>query len=87
MVEEVIKITNQTGIHARPASLIVQKTNEFDAEIFIIKDNKEVNAKSIMGIMSLGISQSTEIKIRARGAEEEKAINELKRLIKDKINK
>lgn len=86
MKEEIIEITNRTGIHARPASLIVQKASEFDAQILIIKDNKEANAKSIMGIMSLGISQSTKITIKTDGPDEEQAIKELKKLIKENIN-
>lgn len=86
MQKEIIEVTNRTGIHARPASLIVQKSNEFESGIFIIKDNKEVNAKSIMGIMSLGISQSTEITIKTEGVDEEEAMTELKELIKDSIN-
>ena len=86
MKEKVIEITNRTGIHARPASLIVQKASEFDSEVSIIKDNKEINAKSIMGIMSLGISQSTKIKLKAEGSDEEEVINELEDLITNKIN-
>ncbi|MBM7555965.1 HPr family phosphocarrier protein [Halanaerobacter jeridensis] len=86
MKEEIIEITNRTGIHARPASLIVQKASEFDAEVLIINDNKEANAKSIMGIMSLGISQSTKITIRIEGSDEEQALKELKKLIEENIN-
>ncbi|MFO7820277.1 MAG: HPr family phosphocarrier protein [Halanaerobacter sp.] len=86
MQKEMVEITNRTGIHARPASLIVQKSNEFESSIFIIKDDKEVNAKSIMGIMSLGISQSTKITIKTEGADEEEAMIKLKELIEKKIN-
>ena len=86
MKEKIIEITNRTGIHARPASLIVQKASEFEAKVSIIKENKEINAKSIMGIMSLGISQSTKITIRTEGPDEEQAINELENLITNNIN-
>lgn len=81
MEEKRVKIENETGIHARPASMIVQKANSFESDILILKDNTEANAKSIMGIMSLGISQSTEIIIRAEGEDETKAVEEITELI------
>ena len=86
MKEKVIEITNRTGIHARPASLIVQKASEFDSEVSIVKDNKQINAKSIMGVMSLGISQSTKITLKAEGPDEEEVINQLEDLIINNIN-
>ncbi len=81
MEEKKVKIKNQTGIHARPASMIVQKANNFSSDIFISKDNREANAKSIMGIMSLGISQSTKVTIKAKGEDEKKAVEEIVALI------
>jgi len=79
--EKRVKIKNKTGIHARPASMIVQKANDFASDILILKDNTEANAKSIMGIMSLGISQSTEIIVRAEGEDEIEAVEEIISLI------
>ncbi len=81
MEEKRVKIKNKTGIHARPASMIVQKANDFASDILILKDNTEANAKSIMGIMSLGISQSTEIIVRAEGEDEIEAVEEIISLI------
>ncbi|WP_027339885.1 HPr family phosphocarrier protein [Halonatronum saccharophilum] len=81
MTEKVAKIKNQSGIHARPASMIVQEANKYGAEVKIVKDGSEVNAKSIMGIMSLGVSQSTEVTIKAEGADADAAVDALVELI------
>ncbi|TDX59132.1 HPr family phosphocarrier protein [Orenia marismortui] len=81
MVEKKVTINNETGIHARPASMIVQEANKYGADIKIAKDANEVNAKSIMGIMSLGISKSTEITVKAEGADAEEAVDALVDLV------
>ncbi|WP_018248235.1 HPr family phosphocarrier protein [Orenia marismortui] len=81
MVEKKVTINNETGIHARPASMIVQEANKYGADIKIAKDANEVNAKSIMGIMSLGISKSTEITVKAEGADAEEAVDALVELV------
>ncbi|OCL26196.1 phosphocarrier protein HPr [Orenia metallireducens] len=81
MVEKKVVIKNDTGIHARPASLIVQKANEFTSDITLGKDGQDVNAKSIMGIMSLGVSKSTEVTIKAEGADAAAAVDALVDLI------
>jgi len=83
MVEKKVVIKNDTGIHARPASLIVQKANGFKSDISLGKDGQEVNAKSIMGIMSLGVSKSTEVTIKAEGADEEAAVDAIVELIEN----
>ncbi|AGB41399.1 phosphotransferase system HPr (HPr) family protein [Halobacteroides halobius DSM 5150] len=83
MKKSVVMVNNETGIHARPASMIVQEANNFDSEVFIVKDDKEVSAKSIMGIMSLGVNQSTEVTIKAEGSDEEEAVQALVDLIED----
>ena len=77
LFEEKVIIKNKTGLHARPASKFVQKASQFKSEITIILDEDEVNAKSIMGVMSLGIAKDTEIKIKAEGQDAEAALNEL----------
>ncbi len=77
LFEEKVTIKNKTGLHARPASKFVQKASQFNSEITIISDEDEVNAKSIMGVMSLGIAKDTEIKIKAEGGDAEKALSEL----------
>jgi catabolite repression HPr-like protein len=71
----------KTGLHARPAALFVQEANKFSSEVFVEKDDKKVNAKSIMGIMSLAISTNTEIYISAEGSDEEQALDALVALV------
>ena len=75
--EKKVKINNETGLHARPASQLVNRAGKFDSKIEIVLDNKEVNAKSIMGIMSLGISKDDEITLRADGDDAEAAVSAL----------
>lgn len=77
MVEMIVKITNPTGLHARPAALFVQIAGKFISSVWIAKDDKKVNAKSIMGLMSLAISQGTEVMIGAEGEDEQLAVKEL----------
>ncbi len=81
MVEKKVIVNLQTGLHARPAAMFVQVANKFASEIFVLKDTKKVNAKSIMGIMSLAVSKGTEITIQADGPDEEEAVNALAELV------
>ncbi len=81
MVSKKVKVENETGIHARPASLFVQEANKYGAEIKLEKEGNEVNAKSIMGIMSLGINQGSEITIKAEGDDAQQAIDGLVELV------
>jgi phosphocarrier protein len=83
--EKNVTIINETGLHARPASQFVKKAGKFKSEIQIVFEDKEVNAKSIMGVMSLGIGQGKEITIKAVGEDEEEAINELEDFIKTEM--
>ena len=83
--EKNVTIINETGLHARPASQFVQKAGKFKSEIQIVFEEKEVNAKSIMGVMSLGIGQGKEITLRAEGVDEVEAINELENFIKTEM--
>ncbi|EDW22228.1 HPr family phosphocarrier protein [Bacillus sp. FSL K6-4563] len=77
MVEKTVTIQLKTGLQARPAALFVQEANRFGAEIFLEKDGKRVNAKSIMGLMSLAISSGITVKLIADGADEQEAIDAL----------
>ncbi|SDC29869.1 MULTISPECIES: HPr family phosphocarrier protein [unclassified Candidatus Frackibacter] len=81
MVEREVIVKNETGIHARPASLLVQTANEFEADIKLIKEDEEANAKSIMGVMSLAVSADNQIIIKAEGVEEEEAVEAIVELI------
>jgi len=77
MVERATKICNPTGLYARPAALFVQTAGKFTSSIWISKGEKRVNAKSIMGLMSLAASQGVEVAIGAEGEDEHLAVKEL----------
>ncbi|MDR3146110.1 MAG: HPr family phosphocarrier protein [Treponema sp.] len=85
MVEQTVKIQNRAGIHARPAALIVQTTKDFKSVIHLEKDNDRINAKSIMGIITLMASYGTEIRIIAEGEDEQMAVDTLVRLFNSKF--
>ncbi|RWR12215.1 phosphocarrier protein HPr [Siminovitchia fortis] len=73
-MEKTFKVIDSTGIHARPAAVLVQTAGKFESEITIKFNAKTANLKSIMGVMSLGIPQHAEIRIAASGPDEQKAI-------------
>lgn len=77
MLEKQVKVKLKTGLQARPAALFVQEANRFSSEIFLEKDGKKVNAKSIMGLMSLAISSGSEVALIANGSDEQEAIEAL----------
>lgn len=79
-VREVL-VKNQVGLHARPATFFIQKANEFKASIWIEKEERRVNAKSLLGILSLGIVGGTNVKIIADGADERAAVDALVDLV------
>ncbi len=83
MVERTFTVIADTGIHARPATLLVQAASKFDSEISLEYKEKKVNLKSIMGVMSLGIGKGAEIKITAEGSDEESAIQAIEELMKN----
>lgn len=82
MYSKEVVIKNQVGLHARPATYFIQKANEFKDEIKVTKDEREVNAKSLLGVLSLGITRGSSIKLSANGETEEEAVNALVELIK-----
>lgn len=77
MVEKKVIVRLSTGLQARPAALFVQAANRFRSDIYIEKDGKLVNAKSIMGVMSLAVTSGSEICIRANGSDAEQAVESL----------
>ncbi|WP_066065613.1 HPr family phosphocarrier protein [Neobacillus soli] len=81
MKEKQVEVKLKTGLQARPAALFVQEANRFSADIFLEKDGKKVNAKSIMGLMSLAVGSGVVINIVADGSDEETAINALTEFI------
>ena len=85
MFSKEITILNATGLHARPASMFVQEAGKFKSDIYVIKEGKKINAKSIMGIMAGGIAKGTQVTIEAAGDDEEQAVETLVALIESKF--
>ncbi len=81
MFSKEVEVQNQVGLHARPATFFIQKANEFKSSIWVEKDERKVNAKSLLGVLSLGITKGTTINIIADGADEEEAVVTLVNLI------
>ena len=81
MITKEAVINNQEGLHARPAVFFIQKANEFKSSIWIEKDERRVNAKSLLGVLSLGIVKGTTVTLVADGADEQEAIDTLTALI------
>ena len=78
-----IKIINKLGLHARASAKLTQVANQFESDIWIEKNDKKVNAKSIMGIMMLAASQGDDIKISTEGVDEKEALDSISALIND----
>jgi len=76
-----VMVQNQVGLHARPATFFIQKANEFKSSVWVEKEERRVNAKSLLGVISLGIMGGTQIRIIAGGVDEEKAVDELVKLV------
>ena len=81
MFSREIQVNNQVGLHARPATFFIQKANEFKCSIWVEKDERRVNAKSLLGVLSLGIIKGTTITLLADGADEKEAVDALCDLI------
>ena len=81
MISKEVLINNQVGLHARPATFFIQKANEFKSSIWVEKDERRVNAKSLLGVRSLGIVKGTTITLIADGSDQEEAIETLSKLI------
>lgn len=74
-------VNNQVGLHARPATFFIQKANEFKSSIWVEREERRVNAKSLLGVLSLGIAKGTSINLIADGADEVEAVEALVELI------
>lgn len=85
MVEKTVEVNLRTGLQARPAALFVQEANRFNSNIFLEKDDKKVNAKSIMGVMSLAVRTGASVKLLAEGADEEEAAESLTEFMKKEM--
>ena len=80
-----VTILNRAGIHARPASLIVQTAQKYESSVWIEKENAKINAKSIMNILTLGATYQTQLKVAAEGPDESEAVAELASLFDSKF--
>ena len=80
-VKKDVLVQNQVGLHARPATFFIQKANEFKSSIWVEKDERRVNAKSLLGVLSLGIVGGTSIDIIADGSDEQEAADSLVALV------
>jgi len=85
MTEKLVTIKNRAGIHARPAAMLVQTAGRFAARVYLEKDGERINGKSIMGIITLGATYNTPIRIIADGADEREAVDALVRLFENKF--
>lgn len=80
-VKKDVLVQNQVGLHARPATFFIQKANEFKSSIWVEKDERRVNAKSLLGVLSLSIVGGTSIDIIADGSDEQEAVDSLVALV------
>ena len=85
MFEKKITIENRAGIHARPAALLVQTTKNFQSNVYLEKGSDRINAKSIMGIITLGAAYGAELTIIAEGEDEREAVEAIARLFETKF--
>ena len=85
MVERMVTIKNRAGMHARPAALLVKTASSFTSQVYIEKDSERVNGKSIMGVITLGATFNTPLKIIANGPDEAEAVEALARLFENRF--
>lgn len=86
MISRSVTINNRTGLHARPATFFIQKANTYNCSIWVEKEDCRVNAKSLLGVLSLGITQGTNITLIADGPDEAKAVAGLVELCEGGFN-
>lgn len=85
MTEKILTVRNRAGIHARPAALIAQTANKFSCEVTMIKDDAEVNAKSIMGVITMAAAYNTNITLRTDGDDEVQCADAIAQLFDKKF--
>ena len=86
MFTKEVKVTNQVRLYARPATFFIQKANEFKSTILVEKDERRVNAKSLLGILSLGITKDSQIILTADGPDAEEAVTALVNLVTSNLS-
>lgn len=85
MIEKTLTIRNRAGIHARPASLIAQLANKFSCEVTLIRDDVAINAKSIMGVITMAAGYNTTLTLQADGPDEKEAADAFEQLFESKF--
>lgn len=85
MKEITVKIKNKAGLHARPSSMIVKVASNYECEVYLGTKNNMINAKSIMGVMTLGAGFGTELLLRTEGEDEQQALEEIQSLFENKF--
>jgi phosphocarrier protein HPr len=85
MTEAEFEITNSQGLHARPATALVRLTSKFSSDIFLIRGDKRINAKSILGILVLAAEKGASLKVQANGKDEKEAVKAIVKLAEDKF--
>lgn len=85
MESRTFTVTADTGVHARPATLLVNQAGQFESEIELQYNDKTVNLKSIMGVMSLGIPKGAEIRITATGSDEDSAMKSITEIVEEHL--
>ncbi len=85
MAAKTVKVKNKTGIHARPASMLVDAAQDFESKISLVYDGQEVNAKSVMGVMSLAVTHDTRVTLKAEGPDAQEALATLEKIIDNKF--
>lgn len=85
MIEKILIVKNRAGIHARPAALIAQTANKYACEVIITHDETSVNAKSIMGIITMAAGYNTSLTVKAEGIDEQEAVQALEALFDSKF--
>ena len=81
MYSKEVTVQSQVGLHARPATFFIQKANEYASNIWIEKEERKVNAKSLLGVLSLGIAKGTSVILSAEGSDEQEAVEALSELV------
>lgn len=85
MIEKIVTVKNRAGIHARPAALIAQTANKFSSEVLIERDSVMINAKSIMGVITMAAAYQTELVVKADGADEQAAVEAIYNLFENRF--
>ena len=81
MISREVVVTNTIGLHARPATFFIQKANCYKSSVWVEKEDRRVNAKSLLGVLSLGVAKGMEIRLIAEGSDEVEAVDALEELV------